>query len=176
MSPARVHSLRGGWPPVTARDQKVAGQLTEGLQETLEFDSKRDFTLPTILLGLLLWSWTWGIIFWWNQTFSCWCLFSSKLQFWSSHRRRWAHILLLCHIPDVQAGFRKGRGTRDHIANIHWIIEKARALQKNIYFCFIDYSKAFDYVDNNKPWKSLKEMGPPYLPPAKSVRRSRRNS
>ena len=59
MSPARVHSLRGGWPLVTAYDQKVAGQLTEGLQETLEFDSKCDFTLPTILLGLLLCSWTW---------------------------------------------------------------------------------------------------------------------
>ena len=61
-------------------------------------------------------------------------------------------------LPDVQAGFRKGRGTRDQIANIHWIIEKAREFQKNIYFCFIDYSKAFDYVDNNKWWKICKEM------------------
>ena len=64
-------------------------------------------------------------------------------------------------ILDVQAGFRKGRGTRDEIANIHWIIEKAREFQKNIYFCFIDYSKAFDYVDHNKLWKILQEMGIP---------------
>jgi len=62
-------------------------------------------------------------------------------------------------IPDVQAGFRKGRGTRDQIANICWIIEKARALQKNIYFCFIDYAEAFDCVDHNKLWKILQEMG-----------------
>ena len=61
-------------------------------------------------------------------------------------------------IPDVQTGFRKGRGTRDQIANIHWIIEKAREFQKNIYFCFIDYAKTFGCVDNNKPWKILKEM------------------
>ena len=60
--------------------------------------------------------------------------------------------------PDVQAGFRKGRGTRDQIANIRWIIEKAREFQKNIYFCFIDYSKAFDCVDHKKLWKILKEM------------------
>ena len=64
-------------------------------------------------------------------------------------------------IPDVQAGFRKGRGTRDQIANIHWINEKAREFQENIYFCFIDYAKAFDCVDNNKLWKILKEMGIP---------------
>ena len=64
-------------------------------------------------------------------------------------------------LPDVQAGFRKGRGTRDQIANIHWIIEKAREVQKNIYFCFIDYTKAFDSVDHNKLWKILKEMGIP---------------
>ena len=64
-------------------------------------------------------------------------------------------------LPDVQAGFRKGRGTRDQIANIHWIINKARPFQKNIYFCFIDYAKAFDYVDHNKLWKILKEMGIP---------------
>ena len=57
------------------------------------------------------------------------------------------------------AGFRKGRGTRDQIANIHWIIEKAREFQKNIYYYFIDYAKAFDYVDHNKLWKILKEMG-----------------
>ena len=64
-------------------------------------------------------------------------------------------------LPDVQAGFRKGRGTRNQIANIHWIIEKARQFQKNIYFCFIDYAKAFDCVDHNKLWKILKEMGIP---------------
>ena len=64
-------------------------------------------------------------------------------------------------LPDVQAGFRKGRGTRDHIANICWIMEKAREFQKNIYFCFIDYAKAFDSVDHNKLWKILKEMGIP---------------
>ena len=60
--------------------------------------------------------------------------------------------------PDVQAGFRKGRGTRDQIAKIRWIIEKVREFQKNIYFCFIDYAKAFDYVDHNKMWKILKKM------------------
>ena len=62
-------------------------------------------------------------------------------------------------LPDVQAGFRKGRGTRDQIANIRWIMEKARELQKNIYVCFIDYAKAFDCVDHNKLWRILKEMG-----------------
>ena len=66
-----------------------------------------------------------------------------------------------CELPNIQAGFRKGRGTRDQIANIHWIIEKARGFQKNIYFCFIDYAKAFDCVDHNKLWKILKEMGIP---------------
>ena len=64
-------------------------------------------------------------------------------------------------LPDVQAGFRKGRGTRDQIANILWIMEKAREFQKNIYFCFIDYAKAFHCVDDNKLWKILKEMGIP---------------
>ena len=64
-------------------------------------------------------------------------------------------------LPDVQAGFRKGRGTRDQIANIRWIIKKAREFQKNIYFCFIDCAKAFDGVDHNKLWKILKEMGIP---------------
>ena len=63
-----------------------------------------------------------------------------------------------CEFPYVQAGFRKGRGTRDHIANIHWIIKKAREFQMNIYFCFIDYVKAFDCVYHNKLWKILKEM------------------
>ena len=66
-----------------------------------------------------------------------------------------------CELPDVQAGFRKGRGTRDQIANICWIIKKAREFQKNIYFCFIDYLKAFDCVDHNKLWKILKERGIP---------------
>jgi len=64
-------------------------------------------------------------------------------------------------LPDVQAGFRKGRGTRHQIANIRWIMEKAREFQKNIYFCFIDYAKAFDCVDHKKLWKILKEMGIP---------------
>ena len=64
-------------------------------------------------------------------------------------------------LPDVQAGFREGRGTRDQNANIHWVIEKAREFQKNVNFCFIDYAKAFDCVDHNKLWKILKEMGIP---------------
>ena len=64
-----------------------------------------------------------------------------------------------CELPDVQSGFLKGRGTRDQIANICWIIQKAREFQKNIYFCFTDYAKAFDCVDHNKLWKILKNMG-----------------
>ena len=64
-------------------------------------------------------------------------------------------------LPDVQAGFRKGRGTRNQIANIYWVMEKAREFQKNIYFCFIDCAEAFDCVDHNKLWKILKEMGIP---------------
>ena len=68
-------------------------------------------------------------------------------------------------LPDVQGGFRKGRGTRDQIANIHWIIKKVKEFQKNIYFFFIDYAKAFDCVDQNKFWKILKEMGIPCLCP-----------
>ena len=79
-------------------------------------------------------------------------------------------------LPDVQACFRKGRGTRDQITNICWIIEKAREFQKNIYFCYIDYAKAFDCVDHNKLWKILEEKGIPDLPPKKSVCRSRSNS
>ena len=66
-----------------------------------------------------------------------------------------------CERPDVQTGFRKGRGTRDQIANIRWIMEKASEFQKNIYFCFIDYAKALDCVDHNKLWEILKEMGIP---------------
>ena len=74
------------------------------------------------------------------------------LQAWFQQRKN-------CEFPDVQAGFRKGRGIRDQVANICWIIAKAREFQKNIYFCFIDYAKAFDCVDHNKLWKILKEMG-----------------
>ena len=66
-----------------------------------------------------------------------------------------------CELPDVQVGFTKERGTRDQIANIHWIIRKAREFHKNVYFCFIDYAKAFDCVDHNKLWKILQEMGIP---------------
>ena len=79
---------------------------------------------------------------------------------------------------DVQAGFRKGRGTRDQIASIRWIIEKTREFQNNIYFCFIDYAKASDCVDHNKLENSSRDEStrPPYLPPEKSVCRSRSNS
>ena len=70
-----------------------------------------------------------------------------------------------CELPDVQTGFRKGRGIRDQIANIHWIMEKAKEFQKNIYFCFIDSAKAFDWVDQTN-WKILKEMGIPDTWPA----------
>ena len=81
-------------------------------------------------------------------------------------------------LPDVQAGFRKGRRTRDQIANIRWIMEKVREFQKNIYFCFTDYDKAFHCVDHNKLWKILKEGNtrPPDLPLEKSVGRSGSNS
>ena len=81
-------------------------------------------------------------------------------------------------LPDVQAGFRKGRGTRDQIANIRWIIQKAREFQKNIYFCFIDYAKAFDCVDHNKLENSERDRNtrPPDLPLEKPICRSRNNS
>ena len=82
-------------------------------------------------------------------------------------------------IPDVQTGFRKGRGTRDPIANIRWIMEKAREFQKNIYFCFIDYTKAFDCMDHKKLWKTSerdRNTRPPNLPLEKSVCRSGSNS
>ena len=80
--------------------------------------------------------------------------------------------------PGVQVGFRKSRGTRDQIANIHWITQEAREFQKNIYFCFVDYAKALDGVNHNKLWKILRDgnMRPPYLPPEKPVCRSRNNS
>ena len=77
-------------------------------------------------------------------------IFQARLQQYVNHE-----------LPDVQDGFRKGRGTRNQIANICWIIEKAREFQKNIYFCFIDYTKAFDCVDHNKLWRILKVMGMP---------------
>ena len=78
-----------------------------------------------------------------------------------------------CELPYVQAGFRKSRETKDKIASICWIIKKAREFQKNIYFCFVDYTKAFDCVDHNKLWQILKELGIPDLPLQNSVRRSR---
>ena len=84
-----------------------------------------------------------------------------------------------CELSDVQAGFRKGTGTRDQIANIYWIIEKAREFQKNIYFCFIDYAKAFDCVDHNKTVESSERDGntrPPDLPLEKPACRSGSNS
>ena len=83
-----------------------------------------------------------------------------------------------CELPDVQAGFRKGRGTRDQIANICWIMEKAREFQKHIYFCFIDYAKAFDYVDHKKLENSARDGNtrPPDLPLEKFVCRSGSNS
>ena len=82
-----------------------------------------------------------------------------------------------CELPDVQAGFRKGRGTRDQIAKIHRIIKKAKEFQKNIYFCFINYAKAFDCVEYHRLWKILKEMNTrlPYLPPENSICRSGSN-
>ena len=83
-----------------------------------------------------------------------------------------------CELPDIQAGFRKGRRTRDDIASIHWIIKKARQFHKNIYFCFINYTKAFDFVVHNKLWKILKDGNTrqPDLPTEKSVSRSGRDS
>ena len=82
-------------------------------------------------------------------------------------------------LSDIQAAFRKGRGTRDQISNIGWITEKARGFQKNLDFCFIDYAKGFDFVDHNNLWKILRRdetTRPPYLPPEKPVGRSRSNS
>ena len=95
-------------------------------------------------------------------------ILQARLQWYMNHE-----------LPDVQAGFRNGRGIGDQIANICWIIKKAREFQKNIYFCFIDYTKAFDTVDHKKLWKILKEMGitrPPDLPLEKSICRSGSNS
>ena len=81
-----------------------------------------------------------------------------------------------CELPDVQVAFRKGRGTKDQIANIHWIIEKGREFQKNIYFCFTESAKASDCMDHNKLLKIFNEMGPPDLPAEKSGCRSESNS
>ena len=88
-------------------------------------------------------------------------LFSQTSKVMLKIPQAWLQQFVNCELPDVQAGFRKGRGTRNQIANIYWIIGKAREFQKNIYFCFIDYAKAFDCVGNNKLWKILKEMGLP---------------
>ena len=90
----------------------------------------------------------------------------------------WLQQFVSQELPDVQAEFRKGRGTRDQIADICWIAEKAREFQKNIYFCFVNYAKAFDCMDHNKLWKILRDGNtrPPYLPPEKSVYRSGSNS
>ena len=108
-------------------------------------------------------------------------------QFPSSHHANKAVLKILQarlqqymnqELPDDQAGFRKCRGTRDQIANIHWIIEEARQFQKNMYLCFIDYAKAFDSVDHNKLWKILRDGNtrPPCLPPENPVCRPRSNS
>ena len=110
-----------------------------------------------------------------NLTLKCWkLLIHLSMHFVVPHLKRRHNSWFLtvkaenrlqqymnCELPDVQARFRKGRGTRDQIANIRWIMEKAREFQKNIYFCFMDYAKAFDCVDHNKLWKILKEMGIP---------------
>ena len=93
------------------------------------------------------------------MTLLAWEMNASKVMLKILHARLQHYVNQ--ELPDVQAGFRKGRGTRDQIANIHWIIEKAREFQKNIYLCFIDYTKAFVCVDHNKLLKALKEMGLP---------------
>ena len=90
----------------------------------------------------------------------------------------WLQQYMNRELPDVQAGIRKGRGTRDQIANIHWIIEKARKFQKNICICFIAYTKTFDFMDHNKLWEIFRSGNtrPPSLPPEKPICRSRSNS
>ena len=93
------------------------------------------------------------------QLHSSHTLYISKVMFKILQARRQQYVNH--ELQDVQAGFRIGRGTRDQIANIHWIIKKAKEFQKNIYFCFIDYAKTFGCVDHNKLWKILKEMGIP---------------
>ena len=86
---------------------------------------------------------------------------------WANAQNSPSQASTVCELPDVQADFRKGRETRDQMANIHWIIKKARKFQINVYFCFIDYIKAFDCVDHNKLWKILRDRNtrPPELPP-----------
>ena len=133
------------------------------------------------LASLTQWTWVWvnsGSWWWtgslgmlwfmgsqrvghnWATELTDWLTHASKvmLKILQARLQRYANL----ELPDVQAGFRKGRGIRDQIVNIHWIIEKAREFQKNIYFCFIGYAKAFDCVDHNKLWKILQEMGIPH--------------
>ena len=93
-----------------------------------------------------------------------------------SHASKVMLKILQARLPDVRAGFRKGRGTRDQIANIRWIMEKQESSRKNIYFCFIGYAKDFDCVDHNKLQKILKQMGIPDPPPEKALCRSGSNS
>ena len=113
------------------------------------------------------------------------CSNHHTIAFFSHHSKVMLKILqarlqgyMDCELPDAKAGFRKGRGTRDQIANIHWIMEKAREFQKNIYFCFIDYVKAFDYVDYNKLENSERDGNtrPLDLPVEKPICRSGSNS
>ena len=114
-----------------------------------------------------------GLFQWVNSSHEVAKILEFQLQHYSFQR-----IPRAGELPDVQAGFRKGRGTRDQIANFRWIMEKAREFQKNIYFCFIDYAKAFDYVDHNKLENSERDGNtrPPDLPLEKSVCRSGSNS
>ena len=106
------------------------------------------------------------------------CSFYMLATLCSNFKLGFSSMVVNKELSDIQAGFRKGTGTRDQIANIRWIIEKAREFEKNIYLCFVDYTKAFDYVDHNKLWKILRDGNtrPPYLPPEKPVCRSRSNS
>ena len=128
------------------------------------FDPKCHFTSPTVLLGLLLWI----FIPTPKKGNAKECSNYQTISFISHVSKVMLNILqarlqqyMNRELPDVQDDFRKGRGSRDWIANICWIIEKAREFQKNIYFCFIDYAKAFDCVDHNKLWRILQEMGIP---------------
>ena len=127
------HRHSSGPPGVVTEAQTVKNLLA--VQETQLRSLEKEMTTHTSILA-------WGIP--WTE---------------KPGGLRWGHKGHYCELPDVQDGFRKGRGTRDQIANICWIIEKAREFQKNIYFCFSDYAKAFDCVDHNKLWKILKEMG-----------------
>ena len=122
----------------------------------------------------------WGASQLWVQLFILLC---AEWAVWPEEGLLWSHDSGLqqyvkCELPDVQADFRKGRGTRDQTASLRWIIKKVREFQKNIYFCFTDYAKAFDCVDHNKLENSARDgnMRPCDLPPEKSVCRSRSNS